>query len=214
MFPMVTTAGEARAALDLVASERCSLAAEGAAVPSATALETGIMIEVPAAALTATRLAEIVDFFSVDTDDLTQYTMAADRQLSSVAGLGDALHPAVLTLIARTAAAAAGAGRWTGVCGELAADPLAVPLLLGLGVRELSVSAASVGTVKEAVRATNLACARELATLPAWHRPGQSGKWRGTGCQASALADAGPRAGCRWRRLTGMTPRSAACLWA
>ncbi|HET9082344.1 MAG TPA: phosphoenolpyruvate--protein phosphotransferase [Trebonia sp.] len=163
MFPMVTTAGEARSALDLVSSERRSLAADGVAVPATGAMETGIMIEVPAAALTAARLADTVDFFSVGTNDLTQYTMAVDRELSSVAGLGDAIHPAVLTLIGAAASAAADAGRWTGVCGELAADPLAVPLLLGLGVRELSVNAASVGIVKQAVRATDLGAARELA---------------------------------------------------
>jgi multiphosphoryl transfer protein len=104
-----------------------------------------------------------VDFFSVGTNDLTQYTLAADREVSAVAGLNDALHPGVLTLIGRAAAAAADAGRWTGVCGELAADPLAVPLLLGLGVRELSVSAAAVASVKQAVRATDLAVAAELA---------------------------------------------------
>jgi phosphoenolpyruvate-protein kinase (PTS system EI component) len=80
-----------------------------------------------------------------------------------VARLADAMHPAVLTLIGRAAAAAAGAGRWTGVCGELAADPLAVPLLLGLGVRELSVNAAAVAAVKQAVRGTDLTEAAELA---------------------------------------------------
>ena len=121
------------------------------------------MIEVPAAALTAARLAPAVDFFSVGTNDLTQYTMAADREVAAVAGLSDALHPAVLTLIGRAAGAAAGAGRWTGVCGELAADPLAVPLLLGLGVRELSVGPGAVATVKEIVRATDLAAAAQLA---------------------------------------------------
>jgi multiphosphoryl transfer protein len=104
-----------------------------------------------------------VDFFSVGTNDLTQYTMAADRELSSVAELGDALHPAVLALIGRAASAAIGAGRWIGVCGELGADPLAVPLLLGLGVRELSVSAPAVGAVKQAVRATDIGEAAELA---------------------------------------------------
>jgi phosphoenolpyruvate-protein phosphotransferase/dihydroxyacetone kinase phosphotransfer subunit len=170
MFPMVATEDEVRAALRLVSQARRALAAEGAAVPAEGAMEVGIMIEVPAAALTAARLAPAVDFFSVGTNDLTQYTLAADREVAAVAGLGDALHPAVLTLIGRAAAAAAGAGRWTGVCGELAADPLAVPLLLGLGVRELSVTAAAVAAVKEVVRATDLAaaaeCARQAVGLP------------------------------------------------
>jgi len=163
MFPMVTTADEVRAALDIVGDARRSLAAAGVLVPAEGAMETGIMIEVPAAALCAPGLADAVDFFSVGTNDLTQYTMAVDRELASVAGLGDAIHPAVLALIGRAAAAAAAAGRWTGVCGELAADPLAVPLLLGLGVRELSVNAGAVAAVKAAVRATDLAAARELA---------------------------------------------------
>jgi phosphocarrier protein FPr len=163
MFPMVATSAEVRMALKLVADARRALAAEGVAVPAEGAMEVGIMIEVPAAALTAARLAAAVDFFSIGTNDLTQYTLAADREVSTVAGLNDALHPAVLTLIGRAAAAAAEAGRWTGVCGELAADPLAVPLLLGLGVRELSVSAAAVASVKEIVRATDLTTAAELA---------------------------------------------------
>jgi multiphosphoryl transfer protein len=163
MFPMVATEREVRAALGLVADARRALSAEGVAVPPEGAMEVGIMIEVPAAALTAARLAPAVDFFSVGTNDLTQYTLAADREVSAVAGLSDALHPAVLTLIGRAAAAATQAGRWTGVCGELAADPVAVPLLLGLGVRELSVSAAAVASAKESVRATDLAVAAELA---------------------------------------------------
>jgi multiphosphoryl transfer protein len=163
MFPMVATEQEVRAALGLVGQARRALAAEGVPGPAEGAMEVGIMIEVPAAALTAARLAPALDFFSVGTNDLTQYTMAADREVSAVAGLGDGLQPAVLTLIGRAAAAAAAAGRWTGVCGELAADPLAVPLLLGLGVRELSVSPAAVAAVKETVRATNLAAAAELA---------------------------------------------------
>ena len=163
MFPMVATEDEVRTALGLVEQARRTLAAEGVAVPAEGAVEVGIMIEVPAAALTAARLAPIVDFFSVGTNDLTQYTMAADREVSAVASLNDALHPAVLTLIGRAAAAAQAAGRWTGVCGELGADPLAVPLLLGLGVRELSVSPGAVATVKETVRATDLTAAAELA---------------------------------------------------
>jgi multiphosphoryl transfer protein len=163
MFPMVATEHEVRAALGLVGQARRALAAEGVAVPAEGAVDVGIMIEVPAAALTAARLAPAVDFFSVGTNDLTQYTLAADREVSAVASLNDALHPAVLTLIGLAAAAAQAAGRWTGVCGELGADPLAVPLLLGLGVRELSVSPAAVATVKETVRATDLTAAAELA---------------------------------------------------
>jgi phosphoenolpyruvate-protein phosphotransferase/dihydroxyacetone kinase phosphotransfer subunit len=163
MFPMVATEHEVRAALGLLRQARRALAAEGVAVPAEGAMEVGIMIEIPAAALTAARLAPAVDFFSVGTNDLTQYTLAADREVSAVASLSDALHPAVLTLIGQAAGAALAAGRWTGVCGELAADPLAVPLLLGLGVRELSVGPAAVATVKEVVRATDLAAAAKLA---------------------------------------------------
>jgi multiphosphoryl transfer protein len=163
MFPMVATEEEVRAALGLVADARRALSADGVAVPTEGAMEVGIMIEVPAAALTAARMAPEVDFFSVGTNDLTQYTLAADREVAGVAGLSDALHPAVLTLIGRAAGAAAAAGRWTGVCGELAADPLAVPLLLGLGVRELSVGPRAVAAVKEIVRATDLAAATKLA---------------------------------------------------
>ena len=163
MFPMVATEQEVRSALGLVANARRGLAAEGAAVPPAGEMEVGIMVEVPSAALTAAAIAPAVDFFSVGTNDLAQYTLAADREVTAVAGLADAIHPAVLTLIGRAAAAAADAGRWIGVCGELAADPLAVPLLLGLGVRELSVSAAAVAAVKQAVRGTDLTKGAELA---------------------------------------------------
>jgi multiphosphoryl transfer protein len=163
MFPMVATDQEVRSALGLVADASRGLLAEGAAVPPAGGLEVGIMVEVPSAALTAGTLAPAVDFFSVGTNDLAQYTLAADRDVTAVAGLADAMHPAVLTLIGRAAAAAAGAGRWTGVCGELAADPLAVPVLLGLGVRELSVNTAAVAVVKQAVRGTDLTEAAELA---------------------------------------------------
>ncbi|HLI42058.1 MAG TPA: phosphoenolpyruvate--protein phosphotransferase [Streptosporangiaceae bacterium] len=163
MFPMVATGAELGAALALVEEARRGLRAEGVAVPGAGAVEVGIMVEVPAAALAATALAAAAGFFSVGTNDLTQYTLAADRDVAAVAGLADAMHPAVLALIGRAAAAATRAGRWIGVCGELAADPLAVPLLLGLGVRELSVDPAAVADVKQAVRQVDLAGAAELA---------------------------------------------------
>ncbi|WP_181779259.1 putative PEP-binding protein [Pseudonocardia pini] len=140
MFPMVTVPAElhaARRALDRALDE------EGPAD-----LEVGIMIEVPAAALTADRFAPDVDFFSVGTNDLTQYVTAAERGSPRLTELADPLHPAVLGLIGRTCET----GVPTAVCGELAADPRATGLLLALGVRELSVSPPAVARVKQAVR--------------------------------------------------------------
>jgi phosphocarrier protein FPr len=166
MFPMVTSVRElrhARAALDRAAAE---LAAAGH--PRALRdLQIGVMIEVPAAALTASALVPLVDFLSIGTNDLTQYVAAADRGNARVAELADALHPAVLRLISSVCEAAEGAGRWVGVCGELASDPVATPLLLGLGVRELSMSAPAIGLVKRAVRRTSVLDARELASTAA-----------------------------------------------
>jgi phosphocarrier protein FPr len=118
---------------------------------------------VPAAALTARTLGAEVDFFSIGTNDLTQYTLAADRGNEHVAGLTDALHPAVLALIRATVEGARTHGRWVGVCGELAGDALAAPLLVGLGVRELSMSAPAIAAVKQAVRATDAVEAAALA---------------------------------------------------
>ena len=157
MFPMVATVGEVRSARELLAA----LPAPDQR-PGVPRLELGIMVEVPAAALAADRLAELVDFLSIGTNDLSQYTMAADRGNGGLRGLADPLHPAVLRLIQLTAAAATGA-RWAGVCGELAGDPLATELLIGLGVRELSAAPRLVPGVKEAVRACTLARARRLA---------------------------------------------------
>jgi phosphoenolpyruvate-protein kinase (PTS system EI component) len=156
MFPMVGTLAElraARAALDDATRK---------AAPDAS-IEVGVMIEVPSAALIASHLAHEVDFFSVGTNDLTQYTLAADRGNEHVAALNDALHPSVLRLIALAADAAANDDAWIGVCGELAGDPVAAPLLVGLGVTELSMAAPVIATVKEAVRATDLDGARTLA---------------------------------------------------
>ena len=153
MFPMVATIEELRAA-------KAALDRIGGRPPS---LEVGVMIEVPAAALLASRLAREVDFFSIGTNDLTQYTMAADRGNARVSALGDAMHPAVLRLIEEVVGAAEARGCWVGVCGELAGDPEATPLLLGLGVRELSMGAPAIGLVKQAVRSTDLDAARALA---------------------------------------------------
>jgi phosphoenolpyruvate-protein kinase (PTS system EI component) len=126
-------------------------------------LEVGVMVEVPALALQALQVAPEVDFFSIGTNDLAQYTMAAERGNAALAGLlEDSLSP-VLALIACVAAAAEAHGRWVGVCGELAGDPAGAVLLAGLGVDELSVSAGLVPDVKETLRAVALSDAREVA---------------------------------------------------
>src|SRR5262249_58547788 len=112
-----------------------------AGLPAPVELEVGVMIEVPAAALAAEQFAPEVDFFSLGTNDLTQYTLAAERGNAAVAALADGLHPSVLHLIREVAEAATAHGKWAGVCGELASDPVAVPLLVGLGITELSANA-------------------------------------------------------------------------
>lgn len=155
MFPMVGSVDEWRAARDM--TERLRLE-----IPVAD-LQLGIMIEVPSAALLAPVLAREVDFFSVGTNDLTQYTLAIDRGHPTLSAQADGLHPAVLQLIDITVRAAHAHGKWVGVCGELAADPLAVPVLIGLGVDELSVSARSIPEVKARVREFSLSEAQGLA---------------------------------------------------
>jgi phosphocarrier protein FPr len=155
MFPMVATLDEYRAARALLEAEREAL--------GAPAIEVGVMVEVPAVALLADAFAAEVDFFSVGTNDLTQYTMAAERGNERLAGLLDGLRPAVLRLIGDTAKAAAAHGRWVGVCGELAGDPEAAVVLAGLGVSELSMAASRIAEVKDALRAVSLADARDAA---------------------------------------------------
>ncbi|MGZ8629587.1 MAG: phosphoenolpyruvate--protein phosphotransferase, partial [Actinomycetota bacterium] len=156
MFPMISTTDELVAARAALGRARRTTGVGGA-------IEVGIMVEVPSAALMAHALADDADFFSIGTNDLTQYTLAADRGNEHVAALNDALHPAVLRLIAATVDGAHANDRWVGVCGELAGDELATPLLLGLGVRELSMAAPAIATVKDTVRSTTLEDARELA---------------------------------------------------
>lgn len=118
--------------------------------------ELGVMIEVPSAALLAEQLAEHADFLSIGTNDLCQYTLAMDRDHAGLAARVDALHPALLRLIAMTCAGAARHNRWVGVCGALASDPLATAALIGLGVRELSVSPSQIGEIKDRVRQLDL----------------------------------------------------------
>lgn len=155
MFPMVGQAEEWRAARAMIDRLREE-------IPVAD-LQVGIMIEVPSAALLAPVLAEEVDFFSIGTNDLTQYTLAIDRGHPTLSAQADGLHPAVLQLIDITVRAAHAHGKWVGVCGELAADPQAVPVLVGLGVDELSVSASGIAEVKAEVRALAFSDAQALA---------------------------------------------------
>jgi multiphosphoryl transfer protein len=161
MFPMVTTLAEYREAMSVLARAREQL---GEAGETSGRMEVGVMVEVPAAALAAEAFAPEVDFFSIGTNDLVQYTMAAERGNDAVAGLADGLHPSVLRLIRTVTEAAEAHGKWVGVCGELAADPAAVPLLVGLGVSELSVNAPAIPATKEAVRRVDAEAARAFAT--------------------------------------------------
>jgi phosphocarrier protein FPr len=150
MFPMVANLDEVRQARAYLQQAHEALDAER--LPHAWPIETGIMVEIPSAALLARTLAKEVDFFSIGTNDLTQYTLAAERGNPLLSGLADALHPAVLRLIGEVAAAAHAEGRWVGVCGELAGDPAAAAPLIGLGVDELSLTSAGIPRIKSIVR--------------------------------------------------------------
>ena len=156
MLPMVATLAEILAAREVLAEAR-------SATGITAALELGIMVEVPAAALGAGRLAEHVDFFSLGTNDLTQYTMAAERGDARLAPLLAGPQPAVLRLVQATVRGAEAHGRWVGVCGELAGDPAAAVLLAGLGVTELSMATGLVPEVKAALREVSMADARSAA---------------------------------------------------
>jgi phosphocarrier protein FPr len=126
-------------------------------------MAVGVMIEVPSAVAVADQLAGEADFFSIGSNDLAQYVMAADRANERVSPLANALQPAVLRLVAQAVQAAHAAGIPVGVCGELAGDPQAAPLLAGLGVDELSMNAPNIPAVKQAIRGLTLARARQVA---------------------------------------------------
>lgn len=155
MFPMVASIEDFRRAKTMLEEERAQL--------GRPPVEVGIMVEVPSVALTAEVFARECDFFSVGTNDLTQYTLAMDRGHTGLAKQVDALHPSVLTMIALSVQAAHRHGKWVGVCGGLASDLKAVPILLGLGVDELSVSIPTIPLVKSAVREQALADAKDYA---------------------------------------------------
>ena len=153
MHPMVATVDELAEANEHLASVRAELEASGAAVPD---VPVGVMIEVPSAALVAADLAEHAAFFSLGTNDLTQYTLAAERGNPAVSHLADAGHPAVMRLIGLTCRAAVAAGRPVAVCGEAAGDPALIPHFLAAGVRELSVAPPRIAEVKQLVRTLDL----------------------------------------------------------
>lgn len=161
MFPMIATLEEIRAAKVLLAQAREEVLRRGQAAPER--IETGIMVEIPAAAIRADQLAPEVDFFSIGTNDLTQYTLAAERGNAKVAALTDAFHPAVLELIRKVADAAHAHGKWAGICGELGGEPLAVPILLGLGLDELSMASPAIPKAKRLLRTLSYAQARPFA---------------------------------------------------
>ncbi len=155
MFPMIATLEDLEAAKEIAAEVRWEIGADP--------VDIGIMIEVPSAVLMAEEFAQEVDFFSIGTNDLTQYTLAMDRLHPMLAKQADGLHPAVLRMIDRTVKAASAAGKWVGVCGGVAGDPKGAVILVGLGVTELSMSIPSIAAVKAQMRRLAFGDAQALA---------------------------------------------------
>ena len=155
MFPMISDLNELKLAKQVLEEERQKL--------SAKQVPVGVMIEVPSAAIMADVLAPEVDFFSIGTNDLTQYTLAMDRGHSKLAALADALHPSVLRMIKLTTDAARAQNKWVGICGGLASEPIATPVLIGLGVTELSVNIPAIADIKAAVRSLEFELCKQIA---------------------------------------------------
>ncbi|MCB5196431.1 phosphoenolpyruvate--protein phosphotransferase [Deefgea salmonis] len=156
MFPMITSLEEVREVKRIVAEEK-------AALGITQDVQVGIMVEVPATAVMAEQFAREVDFFSIGTNDLTQYTLAMDRGHPKLAKQADVMHPGVLNLINMTVKGAHAHGKWVGVCGGIASDPMAIPLLLGIGVDELSASVPTIPAIKALVRTLNKVECEKLA---------------------------------------------------
>jgi phosphotransferase system enzyme I (PtsI) len=161
MYPMISRVEELDQANALVRQYQEELRREG--MPIDPAMEIGAMIEIPSAALVADALAKRVQFFSIGTNDLIQYTLAVDRLNERIIHLYEPTHPAIVRLLKQTIDAARRGGIWVGVCGEMAGDPVLVPLLLGLGADELSAAVGVVPQVKFLIRRLKLSEAQELA---------------------------------------------------
>ena len=161
MFPMIATLNEFRAAKALLLEEKAKLVSEGVTVSDE--IEVGMMVEIPSAAVLADQFAKEVDFFSIGTNDLIQYTMAADRKKEKVSYLYQPYNPSILRLVKMVIDAAHKEGKWTGMCGEMAGDQTAIPLLLGLGLDEFSMSATSILPARSLISKLSKAEMAELA---------------------------------------------------
>lgn len=161
IFPMIATVSELKKARTLLDEARAELRAVGK--PFGEQIQVGIMVEIPAAAIMADQFAKVVDFFSIGTNDLTQYTLAVERTNKKVAYLSNALDPAVLRLISMVIEEGHKGGVWVGMCGELAGEPKAIPVLLGLGLDEFSMAPALIPHAKSLIRASDMATCRQIA---------------------------------------------------
>ncbi|PAF34489.1 phosphoenolpyruvate--protein phosphotransferase [Terribacillus saccharophilus] len=161
MFPMIATLEEFRQAKAILLEEKDKLVADGVSVSDS--IEIGIMVEIPSTAVAAKQFAKEVDFFSVGTNDLIQYTMAADRMNERVSYLYQPYHPAILNLVHNVIEAAHAEGKWAGMCGEMAGDAIAIPLLLGLGLDEFSMSATSILPARTQITKLSKADMQELS---------------------------------------------------
>jgi phosphoenolpyruvate-protein phosphotransferase len=161
MIPMISNADEIKMARNLL--DQAIQELQNEKIPTPEKLQFGIMVEIPAAAIQARELADLVDFFSIGTNDLTQYALAVDRTNERVAHLSSPFHPAVLRLIRMTIEGAHAKRKWVGLCGEMAGDPLAAPVLLGLGLDEFSMAASSIPGLKDTIRQLDLQQCKKVA---------------------------------------------------